>query len=634
MAPKASPPKKGRKSTGEDDAPIDRRKMRDEFRKPIEDIPTLVHDFVIKREVPTAVLVAQAEAMQGHVDQLAARSGLLGARIEALKAEFPPPSFQIAQLSDEKRRLDQELAKLQAKFVGRRDGVLAKTAADLVTAMEAYQKMYDDSLKLASEREALAAVCALCEPFTAEKREEREEPAMPRQPADLGDLPTHARALMQLATRAEAASQPGGPLERLASAAADAGGSGCQVEMAAVKSFRRALQKAEEDCGGDYLALTDMARCSIIARDLASLHEVLRFLIKGAAEQRWWAGARWLVYEGSGAAAAAAAEAMADEGGPPAFEALYCHNGLSRDCDVESEGTLRQLTIVGRLAVEATRFVNVELVLHTRKLYEMRSTIAMLHEGRAALDAHGPAAEHEGDLTREAIGRAAQGTIRRLVCLKGRTALGEDVRDGLIAMMQSGPCLLTHLHLTSTPGLEGTQLGGTRYFGGLLLPAAGTTLECHRLRSLRLSSLGLEGPLPEALAQCVWLHTLELQDNRLIGEVPEALGSCSRLHTLALHGNRLRGLVPAAALAQLTSLCTLTLGGGGAPGNEGLYITRSAATALETALAYAEQLLLPRMVEDDALEAAAVEAKGLEEAAAQARADKEAAAADRAARVD
>ena len=162
MAPKksSSPSKKHMPlSPGPDDGAIDKRKMRDEFKKPIEETATLVHDFVMKREVPTAVLVAQAEAMQARVNGLAAQSGLLAARIEKLKAEIPPAStFLIMQLTDEKRRLDEQLGKLHDKYLGRRDIVLSRTALDLISTMDAYNKQHEESLKTASEAEALADI--------------------------------------------------------------------------------------------------------------------------------------------------------------------------------------------------------------------------------------------------------------------------------------------------------------------------------------------------------------------------------------------------------------------------------------------------------------------------------------------
>lgn len=89
------------------------------------------------------------------------------------------------------------------------------------------------------------------------------------------------------------------------------------------------------------------------------------------------------------------------------------------------------------------------------------------------------------------------------------------------------------------------------------------------LRMLRLNG-GLEGPIPDALANCTNLTNLNLSNNRLTGSIPPWLGSCSKLVKLNLHDNRLSGAVPAAALAQLTKLKVFRV-----HGNAELTITRS-----------------------------------------------------------
>merc|ERR1712216_682510 len=95
------------------------------------------------------------------------------------------------------------------------------------------------------------------------------------------------------------------------------------------------------------------------------------------------------------------------------------------------------------------------------------------------------------------------------------------------------------------------------------------------LRILKLGSLHLSGEIPMALARCTWLQILELHDNKLRGSIPDVLGRCTKLETLMLHGNALSGVVPAIAIAQLSSLRLLTLGGDEAGGNEELSIPRA-----------------------------------------------------------
>jgi hypothetical protein len=77
-------------------------------------------------------------------------------------------------------------------------------------------------------------------------------------------MPWQVRTLINLAERASGAVVAGGALDRVARELAGQAGKGCTVELSACKGFRRALQKAHEEYGGDYLLLNDMARCSIV----------------------------------------------------------------------------------------------------------------------------------------------------------------------------------------------------------------------------------------------------------------------------------------------------------------------------------------------------------------------------------
>ena len=156
-----------------------------------------------------------------------------------------------------------------------------------------------------------------------------------RQPGDLGE-PLLLRTLLFLAQRAETASKPGGPLERLAREAAGQGGPGCLVELAGVKGFRRALHKAHLEYAGDFGLLNDMARCSIICPKFSALTEVLRWIVEDA--QVW----------------------ARDDAQLPSFELLTAKDRLSPSFDAEGLGMYRYVLLVGRLDLGG-EFLNVEV---------------------------------------------------------------------------------------------------------------------------------------------------------------------------------------------------------------------------------------------------------------------------------
>ena len=430
-------------------------------------------------------------------------------------------------------------------------------------------------------------------PFSPEKLDEREEPR-PRQPLDLGQ-PNLTRTLLSLSERAEVASGEGGPLDRLAKEAAGQGGPGCTVELSGVKGFKRAFEKAHKEYGGDFLMLNDMARCTIICPKLTTLAECLRWLIEDAQE---WAK---------------------DDEDLPSFEPLMIKDRLSPSFDAEGNGMYRYVLIVGRMACDGATNINIEIQLHTKRLFEAKKKLHMLYDGRKSVGAFDEAiCKHEGELTKAAIDRASKGIITKIACPEGAEAISAGTREGLATLLQSNPCALTELNLAGSKGLDGVELGD-----GLLLPPGGGALTCVRLRSIRLSKCKLGGEIPKALHLCAWLQTLELQDNWLRGAIPEALGKCTALETLALHGNALSGEVPCTALACLTRLGMLTLGGE-LGGNDDLTIARSGAAALKVALADAE-LYLPKKLTEDGGQIGATLAADAEQAAAaqQQQADQE-----------
>ena len=71
--------------------PIDTRKVIDEFKKPLDDTKALIQDFAMKREVPTLLQVAQAEAMRDDLNKKVASASRARAKMDEAKRETPNP---------------------------------------------------------------------------------------------------------------------------------------------------------------------------------------------------------------------------------------------------------------------------------------------------------------------------------------------------------------------------------------------------------------------------------------------------------------------------------------------------------------------------------------------------------------
>ena len=85
---------------------LDKRKLLDEFKKPLDDTYTLIDNFGVKSQVPTVLLVAQVEAMREQLDKLVVRAATLGRRIEGLEGRAKLSSTQqeaLVELRHEKR---------------------------------------------------------------------------------------------------------------------------------------------------------------------------------------------------------------------------------------------------------------------------------------------------------------------------------------------------------------------------------------------------------------------------------------------------------------------------------------------------------------------------------------------------
>ncbi|KAJ4848055.1 hypothetical protein Tsubulata_015838 [Turnera subulata] len=66
----------------------------------------------------------------------------------------------------------------------------------------------------------------------------------------------------------------------------------------------------------------------------------------------------------------------------------------------------------------------------------------------------------------------------------------------------------------------------------------------QRVTALNLSSIGLEGSIPQDIGNLSFLVMLNLTDNRLAGDIPSGLGSLTNLEALFLGRNRFSGIIP------------------------------------------------------------------------------------------
>ena len=254
---------------------------------------------------------------------------------------------------------------------------------------------------------SLEALEKLCETLSADSLHDRGE-LLPKQPGDLG--PAHlVRTLLSLAERAETAMRVGGPLERLARRAAMYGGPGCTVELPPTcKPFRRALEKAHQDYQGDYLRLNDMARCNIVAPKFSALAECSRWLVEDAAKA-----------------------AMTEEE-LPYWKPLLLKDRLSPSYDAEGNGMYRSVVLVGCVTCDGggkqvprdyskrsnpprpnaprspscvqsldglrpwlLRQLNVEIVLHIKRLFEQRKALNQVRVYRGGEGGRGRGGERE-----------------------------------------------------------------------------------------------------------------------------------------------------------------------------------------------------------------------------------------------
>lgn len=329
-------------------------------RNPLDDTHKIIDEFGVKREVPMVLQVSQVEMIRDHLHK---HEQALSRAQRMIDFELANPTFfararkaqqqAIKDYEDEKRRVEVMVSTLKEKHSKRRDAVLAKITTELASANELYVRSYEDLLKGNGEPEALKRLAVLCEPYLAEMQDH------PYQPADLGQ-PKNVRTLVELIERADEATRGGGAFDRLTAAAVAQAGSGCMVTMAPVKGFRRCLEKAEEDYGGDFLMISDPARCSVVAPKISDAADLLAWLTKPA---------------------------MRSGEDLPTFQPLLIKDRLSPSFDAEEVSMYRYLLLVGKLQCDGNSFINVEIQLHCKRLYELKRRLHELHEWRKSLGA-------------------------------------------------------------------------------------------------------------------------------------------------------------------------------------------------------------------------------------------------------
>ncbi|MCB0278963.1 MAG: hypothetical protein KDD94_05650, partial [Calditrichaeota bacterium] len=84
---------------------------------------------------------------------------------------------------------------------------------------------------------------------------------------------------------------------------------------------------------------------------------------------------------------------------------------------------------------------------------------------------------------------------------------------------------------------------------------SGVTLSSGRVTSVKLSSRGLNGSIPDSIRYLTEITNLWLQSNDLGGAIPAAIGNLNKLTSLRLYGNQLNGSIP----PELGDLANLTL---------------------------------------------------------------------------
>ena len=571
---------------------------------PVHDVPALVEAYQTSGGVvPLGVLVAEVAALQQAASRLRTMSSAYDVQLKQLEER------EKLELTNSRRSwLEQDLARMKAdkrdteaaekdlieRYAGMRDTGVERFTPLLLQTVTKYEAAFEGQMNAAGER-SLERIGELCEtmsarylqsangrrasgaPFGIKNRrasssrdwhqEQDEETVRGTITPPIGTecqgqvlrqklpsaLPCTSLAtlmlLLDLAIKA-------GPnlLELARETAAAVGNTGVEVVVPSkpTKGVPRALQKTLEEYEGDYTRLLDYARITLVFEELSQLEEALAFLL--AAERA------------------------------PRFVAVRTKDRLSRSWNAEMSGGNRDVMLNGWLELGGGRSFIVELQLHLRCLYELKSDLHVLYAGARVLGATEDATvSHEGKINGEVLERAERGVIRKVSVPFSPWDVAQQEQLG--SVLKQEPCALLELDMSyaSCPVSKDAHPFDGRTLADLLEPDTGT-LACRRLQILRCGWNGIAGPIPSSIEHCHSLQELGLGNNQLTGEIPacigslkllkrlglyqnklsglipETLGELHALEDLALHDNMLSGQVPSAALAKLVRLKELQLG--------------------------------------------------------------------------
>ena len=503
---------------------------------PIDDVPALVDSYqVMGGVVPLGVLVAEVEALQQaaarHKAMAEAFDIQLAQLAERLKLDMPPWRRKGTENSIERLRQSKESAvkaeaELHHRYSSLRDKAVTRFTPLLLQTVNKYSAAFEGVMDATGEA-SLERIETMCKGYTTKGRRLR-QPLVSAHPKESLDA---LMLLMDLAIQA-------GP--KLATLARDAIGGldGCEVVVAPkpTKGLARALQKAQEEYESDYTRILDLARISIVITTLHVLEAVLAWLL---APER-----------------------------SPRFRVARIKDRLSRQWDAEMSGGNRDLMLNGWLDIGGGRQLIVEVQLHLRCLYELKSDLHVLYAGARVLGAlEDSTAKHEGVLSEAVLQRMETGVVRKVGTMF--TPMDEATRARLVAALHTEPCALLELQLNyakceGEPCFEGWTIPK------LIEPSTGT-LACRRLRVLEIAYTNMSGEIPPSLADCSMLTHLHIMDNqcvarmhapparplraqrgcsfalvtgRLTGSIPDWLPKLPVLQYIGVGGNKLTGPIP------------------------------------------------------------------------------------------
>ncbi len=331
------------------------------------------------------------------------------------------------------------------------------------------------------------------------------------------------------------------------------------LKVGSLKGVPRCLQKVQEEYGGDYSRLVDLARISIIFDDLPALLRGLRWLL-GEQHGDSCDG------DGDGHAGGGHAGERRGHGNRPggvehthgilpSFEARRAKDRISLAYDAELSGGYRDVIVVGELtwgtgpSGAPPHTLLVEVQLHLRTLFELKHEVHVLYKSLRGLGAaDDEVVLHRGQLSEDALRRAANGIVRRLECDYTPLLSARAVAD----VLQGDCCSLLSLRIAGPRDEPGAKrdvpndLAGWTIERLLIGDAPGARLQATRLQCLVLARRGLRGELPDCLSLLTCLKVLGLNGNQLSGTLPPSLCGCIRLEWVYLQSNDFSGPLPAA----------------------------------------------------------------------------------------